>query len=506
MENPDHINSYVILGGGTAGWMSAAILARALEHTDAQITVIESPHVPSVGVGEATIPSIIDLLNYLNISQIDFVSQTDATFKLAIRFVDWLKQGTEYWHPFGKIGSQIDGIPFYQHWLKQQKIDPSFEFTDFSPAVALSKQNKFFIPDPKNPTNLSSTSHALHFDASKVAQYLQKYCLNKNVNIITDHLVETDLSIEGNIKTLHLESGRQLDADFFIDCSGQKALLIGKALRVGYDSWQDFLPVDSAVAMQTEKLDIIPPYTLSTAAEHGWRWQIPLQNRTGNGYVYASDYCNNEEAIESLIKHACTNSKAITDPKVIKFVTGKRKKMWHRNCLSVGLSTGFLEPLESTSIYLIMRAMLNFVQVLPSKSICEPSIKEYNRLIDDEYNSIRDFIVLHYCVTQRKDTKFWRMWQNLSIPDSLSEKLALFKSHGRLYKNPSDLFSQDSWYAVLEGMKVRPTSYDPLVDRSNFNLIKQSFIQTKQALWFNASETLNHEDYLKRIKRARMVN
>lgn len=501
MQKSENINNYVIVGGGTAGWISAAILAKTLqckEHkTSHTITVVESPNIPTIGVGEATIPSIIDMLALLEIPLKDFILKTNATFKLGIKFVDWQEKQHQYWHQFGNIGNKVDAQPFYQHWLKHQFLNPTFEFTDFSPAIALAKQNKFFIPDPKHPTNLSKSTYALHFDAGLVAKYLSEYCLAKNVVLIREHVKSTELDLKGNISQLILENEDVIQGEFFIDCTGQKALLIEKALRVGYESWQHYLPVDKAVAVQSEKAKPLPPYTESIAHEHGWRWLIPLQNRTGNGYVYASDYCSDDEAIGLLTKHV---PNIITEPKVIAFTTGKRHKVWHKNCLAVGLSSGFLEPLESTGIYLIMKTILNFVQSLPNKNMSEPTINEFNRLIDNEYHNIRDFIVLHYCASKRVDSNFWRMWKNLAVPESLQIKLDLFKCQGRLYENHYDLFSSESWYAVLEGMGVRPENYDPIIDKSIFSKVEQAFKDSSSALKVNASKTLDHETFINRLK------
>ncbi|WP_158969606.1 tryptophan halogenase family protein [Paraglaciecola sp. L3A3] len=497
MSTEQQIQTFVIVGGGTAGWISASILSRALAHLPCTIRLIESPHVPTVGVGEATIPSIVDMLEYLKIPLADFVVKTNASFKLGIKFCDWQTIGKDYWHPFGYVGSKIDGRPFYQHWLKHKMNGGDTEFTDFSPAIALSKQNRFFIPDPKQPSNLSSSTYALHFDATLVAQYLTNYCKNKKVQHSKGHVQQVNLNTDGQISHLIMEDGQRVDGDFFIDCSGQQSLLMGKAMRIGYENWQHYLPVNKAVAAQSEILSPLPSYTSSTAHEHGWRWQIPLQNRTGNGYVYCDQYCSDSAAKELLAKHV---GEFITEPRVISFNTGKRKKMWHKNCLAIGLSSGFLEPLESTSIYLIMKAMLNFVQTIPSKKLYQAPINEFNRRMDHEYNCIRDFIILHYSETKRTDSEFWRMWQNLEIPDSLQTKLELFRSQGQLYHDTDDLFASDSWYSVLEGMGVRPSEYDPVIDSSDFAKIEKAFMSSKIALDNNAAKTLDHLSYLKRIK------
>jgi len=488
------ISSYIIVGGGTAGWIAAAVLARANQHSNVNIEVVESPNIPSIGVGEATIPSIMDLLEYLNIPAKDFILKTQATFKLGIKFKDWLTVGHEYWHQFGHIGNHIDGKPFYQHWLKHHMFAPRYALTDFSPAVALAKHDKFYITPKNQPDQFSTSSYALHFDAGLVAQYLTEYCKSLGVKHHLAHVDSVTQHTNGNIASVKLADGYNLAGDFFIDCTGQKALLMEKTLNVGFENWQHFLPVDSAIAVQSSSLEKLPPYTTAVAHEHGWRWQIPLQNRTGNGYVYCSEFCSDQAALELLEQHV---SNFVTEPKKIKFITGKRDKIWSKNCLAVGLSSGFLEPLESTSIYLIMRTMLNFVQSLPTQSLMPATIKEFNRRIDHEYLCIRDFIVLHYCESKREDSAFWRSWQQREIPSTLSEKIALFLEQGRLFEDQYDLFSSQSWYAVLAGMNVQPLAYDPLVDASEFNKIEQAFVKSAQSLQTAASHRMLHKDYIK---------
>ncbi len=496
-KNNQSLKSYVIIGGGTAGWISASILAHVLQNTDVSITVIESPDIPTIGVGEATIPSFVDLLTFLGISQQDFIIKTKATFKLGIKFIDWSLQGEHYWHPFGVIGSKIDGKDFYQHWLKANLNGAVNDFTNFSPAIAMAKEHRFHIPDPKKRSNLSNSAYALHFDASTAAEYLAEYAMSKGVKRIKDHVEQVSQYPDGRIKSVFLRKQESISGDFFIDCSGQSALLIKKALRVGRVDWQHYLPVNRAVAMQTEKIQSLPSYTESIAHKNGWQWRIPLQNRTGNGFVYCSDYCDDQQATDFLTNQI--QGKIITDPRTIKFTTGKTDKFWHQNCLAVGLSAGFLEPLESTGIYLIMRSMLNFVKMLPNAQLAEITQREYNRLMDEEYENIRDFIVLHYCVSKRSDSDFWRMWQHNPIPQSLENKLELFKSQGRLYQNKVDLFASDSWYAVLEGMKVTPEAYDPTVDASNFEQIEKILAQSESALSASVKKLLTHQEYIDRL-------
>lgn len=496
MNEVNSITNYVVVGGGTAGWISAAILSKALRNQPHKISVVESPDIPTIGVGEATIPSFVDLLEYLQIPLAEFVAKTGATFKLGIKFVDWKQKGHHYWHQFGEVGNKIDGVNFYQHWLKHHSTTQKYEFTDFSPAVALAKQHKFFIPSPEHPTNLSKSTFALHFDASKVAKFLKQYCLSHSVEYVPAKVCDVTKNNDGSICSLVTDEGKELEGDFFFDCSGQRALLIGKALRVGYTNWQHHLPVNSAIAVQSESRGEIPPYTESVALEHGWRWRIPLQERIGNGYVYCSDFCSDENARQTLLANI---ERPTSEPRKITFTTGVRQKIWDKNCVAVGLSSGFLEPLESTSIYLVMRTMLKFVQSLPSAQLFQPTIDEFNRLMVNEYEYIRDFIILHYCVSERQDSDFWRMWRHMELPDSLKYKIELFKCQGRLMDNHYDLFSHESWYAVLEGMGVRPRSYDPAINNSDDMLVAQALDKSFAALQVSASKCLDHKDYLDKL-------
>ena len=492
------LQSYVIVGAGTAGWMTAAALSYRLKNTECVITLIESPSVPTIGVGEATIPSIIDFLEYLNIDHNDFVVQTDATFKLAIKFIDWLEKGHHYWHPFGAIGSKIDGVDFYQHWQRFKEQGGEAGFTDFSPSIAMAKLDRFFIPDPGKPTNLSKSAYALHFDAAKVATYLSKYAKSNGVQHILADVENVELSEGNHISSVVLQDDRKISGDFFVDCTGQRAILIEKALKIPYSDWSEFLPVNRAVAMQTEVTGDPHPYTEATAHEHGWRWRIPLQSRMGNGYVYSDKYCSDDDASKLLMLHT-RHEAPVSEPRIIRFTTGKREKIWQGNCLSVGLSAGFLEPLESTSIYLIMKGVLNFVQMLPGYDLPQPTIDEYNRLMDIEYECIRDFIVLHYCPSRRSDSEFWRDWQTRKVPESLEIKLQLFRAQGRLYRNDLDLFAPDSWYAVLQGMGLEPEAADPLVYLSDQDKIMRGLNNGAARLSVSAGEAPLHSQYVKSV-------
>lgn len=467
----ESINNIVIVGGGTAGWISAACLSKVLANTTSKITLIESPMVDTVGVGEATIPPLVEFMRFLGIEERDFVEKTQATFKLAIKFTDWGKVGSHYWHQFGTVGADIDGKPFYQHWYKSTLKGNKHTYTDYSPSIAMAKENKFFIPSGKQKTILDGSSYAWHFDARLVADYLREYATKMGVTRIEAHVDSVEKHDNGFIKEVSLVDGQKIQGDFFIDCTGQRALLIEGAMGSGFENWDHYLPMNRAVAVQSENIGPKKPYTESIAHKFGWQWQIPLQHRTGNGLVFCDKYASDEEALKCLLDNV--EGKLLTEPKFLPFTTGKRKQIWKGNCLAVGLSSGFMEPLESTSIHLIMKAVVNFSQVLPDKQCAQASINEYNRIMDLEYQSIRDFIVLHYCTTKRTDSEFWLWCQHMKLPDSLEEKLNLFKAQGRLCRNEYDLFNPPSWYAVLSGMQVTPNNYDRLVDISNVREVEK---------------------------------
>ncbi|NQY87393.1 MAG: tryptophan 7-halogenase [Colwellia sp.] len=497
MKN-NKINTIVIVGGGTAGWIMASSLSRTLRQSDVNIVLVESPDIATIGVGEATIPSFVDFLNFLGVPEKDFLTATKATFKLGIKFTDWNYEGHEYWHQFGGVGMTIDAKPFYQHWLKHKFNGGTSHYTDFSPAIAMAKAGKFYIQPDSSKSILSNSEYAYHFDAGEVVNFLTEYSIERGVKHVRDKVVDVKKSDDGSIDSVLLENTGLLEGDFFIDCTGQRALLIGDAMRVGYEDWSQYLPVDRAVTVLSELPANIPPYTHSIARSHGWQWCIPLQDRVGNGYVYSSAELDDSDAESFLMSNLI--GAAINKPRTLRFKTGKRKKFWDKNCLSIGLSSGFLEPLESTSIHLILKGTLNFLQMYPSRSISEATIKEYNRLMDIEYQCIRDFIIIHYSLSDRKDTRFWRKMTEMALPPSLQSKLELFLSQGRLQRNDLDLFSSTSWYAVLEGMEVHPQEYDPLIDLSDFSKVKEVFTSYSQSVIALIEKLPTHAEYIQKVK------
>lgn len=354
------LNSICIVGGGTAGWMAASLLSSALQGSRIKITVIESPDIATIGVGESTVPSIMEFLRVCQINLKEFVEATSASFKLGIRFDDWLKPGEQFFHPFGAVGQDINGFEFYQAWLKTNTDGNASRWVDHSPSAIMAEQQRFMLRSPQQQNwVLRSYAYALHLDAALVARYLREFSLGRGVERIEATVNQVVVDERQFITALELNNGTTLTSEFFIDCTGFKGLLIGEALGIGYEDWTHYLPCNRAVAVQTENTGNLPPFTIATAREAGWTWKIPLQHRTGNGYVFSSQYCSDDEAVDTLLK--VVDGKLLNEPRVIPFTTGRRKKVWHNNCLALGLASGFLEPLESTAIHLVYKTLIRFI-------------------------------------------------------------------------------------------------------------------------------------------------
>jgi tryptophan 7-halogenase len=487
------IRRVAIVGGGTAGWMAASMLARALSGNGCSISVIESPDIGTVGVGEATIPPFIDLLRFLDINEADFVRQTQSTYKLGIKFRDWRRIGHSYWHPFGTFGTTIDRRPFYHYWQRAEAEGRAPRFNDYSLCAALGDEGKFRFPDAKAQGPVAGLRYALQFDAGLVARYLRAYSERRGV-VRLERTVSTATQREdGFLDELVFTDGTRLQADLYIDCSGFRGLLIEQTLKTGYLDWSDLLPCDRAVALPTQMTSPRPPYTLSTARAAGWQWRIPLQHRAGNGYVYCSAYLGDAEAHDDLQR--TVGEMPLAEPRFLRFVTGRRKLFWNRNCVTLGLASGFLEPLESTSIHLVMSGLYNLLDHFPDLSFEQANIDSYNAELIDEMESIRDFIVLHYCATQRSDTPLWAYCQAMKLPASLLQRIELYRGTGRIRPKPRELFTDLSWFYIFEGLGLRPASYDPLVAGSNFTQV----LEIMQALRLQIAQELggapSHDSY-----------
>jgi tryptophan halogenase len=458
------VRNVTIVGGGTAGWMTAAVLSQWLSKVE--IRLIESDEIGIIGVGEATIPHIRNFLALAGIDPLKMISESKATFKLGIEFVDWGAPGESYIHGFGKIGRDMLWLHPHQLWLAAKARTPGQveHFDHYSLNCVACRQNKFAFPDHSNPLSpLADIDYAYHFDASLVARFLRSESEARGVSRIEGRIVETVLNPEtGYVEKVRLNDGREVGGDLFVDCSGMRALLIGDALGVGYEDWNQWLLCDRAQAVPCTSVEPLTPYTRSTARKAGWQWRIPLQHRIGNGYVYASELISDEEVTEGLL--ANLDGEAMADPRPVRFRPGRRLKSWEKNVVAIGLSSGFLEPLESTSIHLIQTAIHRLLAMFPSSGFSAPDVDEYNRQARTEYEDVRDFIIAHYKVTRRSGDPFWDHVRSMDIPDSLQERLELFRSSGRFFKhNAQELFAEESWVQVLlgQGLEMRA---DPVTE------------------------------------------
>jgi tryptophan 7-halogenase len=499
------IERIAIVGGGTAGWLAASMLARALPGSGTSITVIESPDIGTVGVGEATIPPIIDALRFLSISEEDFVRHTQATYKLGIKFTDWRQKGHSYWHPFGTFGSAINRRPFYHAWHKAGATGLAPRFNDFSACARLGDEGKFRFPDSKPEDAAAGLRYALHFDATLVAKYLRSYSQRLGVARLERTVAGASRRHDGSLQELQFSDGSALGADLFIDCSGFRGALIEQVMDTGYIDWSAMLPCDRAVAFPTESTQKRPPYTHSTARAAGWQWRIPLQHRFGNGYVYSSAHCTEDQALQDLL--LTVGEKPAADPRFLRFVTGRRKLFWNRNCVALGLASGFLEPLESTSIHLVTSGIYHLLEHFPDKNFDQSNIDAYNAALIYESEQVRDFIVLHYCLTQRDDSPLWNYCHSMALPDSLQHRIELYRRTGRIRCRSGELFTDLSWFYIFDGMGVHPDSYDPLLDMvsvTQLSEIMDSIAKTTAAI---AKASPSHDSYfpLRAVSNARVA-
>ena len=457
----NNIHKVVIAGGGTAGWMAAASLSKLLGKT-LDITLVESDVIGTVGVGEATIPTLLTLHDLLKVKEQDFVAAVQGTFKLGISFESWRDVDEDYIHSFGWTGKDCWAAGFQHFWLKGKELGISKEFGEYCNEWVAAKHNRFAVL-PNQGLN-----YAYHIDASLYAKFLRKMaeehgCVRQEGKIEEVHQDPES----GFVTALTLDSGKRIEGDLFVDCTGFRGLLIGQALGVGYTDWTNYLPCDSAVAVQTEAVAPPIPYTRAIARQAGWQWRIPLQHRVGNGLVFSSDHWSDDEATDFLLKNV--EGKTLTEPRVIKFTTGQRPDHWHKNVVAVGLSSGFIEPMESTSIHLIQRSIIRLMQMFPYSGIRQPDLDEFNKQMSAEFSHIRDFIVLHYHVTKRTDSDFWNHCRTMEIPESLTHRIELFKQTGRVFKAPDELFGENSWIQVMLGQGLMPEQYHPIVNMMNDN-------------------------------------
>lgn len=457
------IRTITIVGGGTAGWMTAALLSRLFLGAYT-IRLIESEEIGTIGVGEATIPAIRTYNQLAGIDEFEMVRATQATFKLGIEFRNWRRPGDSYIHGFGKIGQDLYWLHCHQLWLKEAAHGRAKHLDHYALNTMAARLNRFAMPDPANPQSpLADIDYAYHFDASLYARYLRSRAERQGVARIEGRIVAANRrGQDGFLDHVMLADGRRIDGDLFIDCSGMRGLLIGEAMGVGYEDWDRWLLCDRALAVPSERAGVLTPYTRSIAHDAGWQWRIPLQHRTGNGHVYASRFVSDEAAAATLL--ANLDTPALGEPRAVRFRPGKRHRAWDRNVVALGLAGGFLEPLESTSIHLIQTGILRLIALFPGRGFSAADIAEYNRQTDFEYHDVRDFIIAHYKVTDREDTPFWRYLKAMEVPDSLAERLDLFRSSARFFmRGKAELFREESWVQVLLGQGL-VARYDPMVE------------------------------------------
>lgn len=454
--------------------MAAAALAKLLGTDSNQggrqgpaawrITLIESEEIGIVGVGEATIPMIRRFNQVVGIDEADFLRATQGTFKLGIEFVNFGKLGDRYIHGFGTLGQDLATVPFDQYWQKMRRSGQAKDLDAYSITRMAARRNKFMPANHETPNSpLNDIAYAYHFDASLYARYLRTVCEQRGVARTEGKIVHvSQREGDGHIDAVVLESGERIEGDLFLDCSGFRGLLIEGALATGYEDWSAWLKCDTAVAVPCESAAELLPYTRCTAHTAGWQWRIPLQHRIGNGYVYCSSFISDDDARATLL--ANLDGKPLAEPRIIRFKTGMRKLGWNRNVVAIGLASGFLEPLESTSIHLIQAALGRLVSFFPDQGFNQTDINEYNRQSRFEYERIRDFIILHYKLNQRDDAPFWQECAAMPIPETLEHKLALFRSRGRVVRHDNELFAEIGWLQVLYGQNLMPEGYNPLAD------------------------------------------
>lgn len=492
----NEINKIVVVGGGTSGWMVASALSKVLGCNNYSINLIESEQIGTVGVGEATIPMINLFNGILGINEDEFVRETNATFKLGIEFVNWGQIGKSYFHPFGSFGVDMEGVSFNHFWLRWKKEGGGLDYSKFSMETEAARANKFVRTSSEiGPAYMPKVNYAFQFDASLYASYLRRYSEQRGVKRTEGKITEVKQNVHsGYVESLRLESGAVIDGDFFIDCSGFRGLLIEQTLKAGYEDWSQWLPVNKAVAVPCESAGILLPYTRATAQEFGWQWRIPLQHRTGNGYVFCDTFLSDDEATENLLSRL--DGKVTASPRVLSFVTGVRKKCWIKNCVAIGLASGFLEPLESTSIHLVQVAIAKLLTMFPQNHISDVMVDRFNREMLHEYTDVKDFLIAHYKVTDREDTDFWRYVKHMDIPATLQEKLDTFRTRGDVMVRLDELFKEQSWFSVLVGQGLYPEAYHPIADVASDDDLRIRLTQIRTGIQNRLNMMPLHEEFI----------
>lgn len=493
------IKNIVIVGGGTAGWMTAAALSRLTAQKRINVTLVESEQIGTIGVGEATIPPFQDFNRLLEIDEAEMMAAVGGSFKLGIQFVNWGAIGDSYIHPFGNYGYQIDGISFHHIWHKYKTLGDKRPIQVFNIETMAAHMGRFARTEDYAREDLPPINYAYHIDAGKYAKFLRAYSEKRGIIRQEGKITEVKQDAQsGYIQSVKMENGDEIAGDLFIDCSGFHGLLIEKTLATGYEEWTKFLPCNRAIALPCDREDGSGPlpYTRSTAHSAGWQWQIPLQHRNGNGHVYSSEFMSDEEALDILVKNIV--GKPGAEPNRVRFTAGKRNKFWNKNVVAIGLSAGFVEPLESTAIHLIYTSINKLIALLSLDGISQYQEDTYNRLTEKEYNRIRDFIILHYKATKRNDSPFWDYCRNMEIPDSLAEKMELFRHNGQIFREEDELFTETSWAAVMLGQGVEMKGHNAMADALKEPKTKAEIDEIEQSISYVVGHMPEHGDYLKK--------
>lgn len=495
MPENHHIKSIIIAGGGTAGWMAAAKLSQHFAKTAIKITVVESSAIGTVGVGEATIPTLRRFYQALGMKDMDVMRSTSATIKLGIEFKNWQQPNTSFIHPFGLFGHEANGIRFHHYWLKLQQLGEQSKLEQYSLGIALARANKFTFPAEKPTSPLSVFDWALHFDAGLFAKLMRDYALAQSVEHIDAKIESIKINAEnGFIESLALDNQQEVAGDLFIDCTGFHGLLISGALKTGYVDWSQWLLCDRALAVQSELVGEPAARTVSTAHTAGWQWKIPLQHRQGNGYVYASGQISDAQAEDTLLQHI--DGKVLHSPRKFSFTAGRRAQAWNKNCIALGLAAGFLEPLESTSIALIETGIEKICGSFPAPFFNQQAVDYFNQVTATEWERIRDFIILHYKANQRSDSEYWQHCRAMQVPDSLQQKIDAYQERGDLLHYSWEIFHPDSWLAIYSGFERYPKKYDPNVDRLNTDYLRQSLAAMRSSIVDAVAGLPTHQQFI----------
>lgn len=500
--NPSSPTRVVVAGGGTAGWLAAATVARVLGPA-VRVELVESEAIGTVGVGEATIPQIRLLLQALGINEDDFLRHTGATIKLGIEFDGWRRPGDAYMHAFGSLGRPLPLLPFHHLWLRGRAEGVAGDLWDHSFNLQAAHAHRFDRVRPEPEQGVDALVYAYHFDALRVASYLRRYAERLGVRRTEGRIAAATRDGEGgDLKALQLEDGRTVQGDLFLDCTGFRALLIGEALGVPLEDWSRWLPCDRAVAVQCEGVSPLLPYTRATARTAGWQWRIPLQERIGNGHVFCSAVLGEDEATGQLL--GALDGAPLGDPRTLRFTTGLRREAWTNNCIALGLASGFLEPLESTSIHLVQSAVDRLIKLFPGPGPEPELVREYNRQVRREAELIRDFLVLHYHVNEREGD-FWRSLRSMALPDGLAHKMSLFHRSGVIVREPEDLFAEEAWLQVLLGQGIQPRRWHPMADRPASGQLKSFFESHRSAVQHAVNGLTSHAEFIARHCATRTV-